>query len=862
MYKKILAIILVVLNVFMLSSCGAEKGIDIPDFDFSGKNTDVINDITGDTTLDDTIKYAAQVNDVAQSFYGNTARTSYLMKNKDMQLVHTLTSKHNSATLYNNEGKVLLEDAFDVTYINAEGNSMSSSESETEGRVNTTRLGEYYRECHIRDFAFNDTAKVDKTFHLYGDRLYAQFSLLSSEPTSGIEDFYVSVQIEKDSIDGLLIKDSEGFHDSIDREYMVFHSETAEYVAFDVKDAGVVGFVFPVDKKYTVSVSESGLSYILSVSVLPSNELFDFNGFSINDINGNGGYENNNLTIGFRIYNDNTHTFEAIDKEAEIERNPLTDITVNGGNAEGKFLGYDSLSGAYIFSMKGTDFNYAYQNSDFQYSLPVTVNNTSYDRNIYIRSNGDNGCLEAAAILDDTNTLMPVNVQVCKNFHGDGGEPFYSADDPQYGDSIFPVSLKADEKIAFTLLNLYQNWGKYPLKQLSSIEFHVSYYHLSTGTTESNCIAPYFVFGKDGWTLPDFRTASGNMWDSQPQFNSVGILKFMTYRDGKNEIYSEVVNSDISSVGQTYSDITNTFYSDDGSYKYSLRHVEFPQTDENRTYYTLNVEFLEDKTFSNFRNDFDLFYFDGRFVQFNKVSYLNAENKSVSKGVDTSKKTQYYTLGSDSPYWGFYDVTDETAGELEKGFGANFAMIIKDSNIVLDGKNADIPFLFRESSEKDISIGALTLDAKKISFKKGDQINIDMILLPWGDGTEENDEQVLAVREDSALKPVTVTAKTGTVIADTYIPVVKCENNVAEFTLSGGRNNIAVRVNGFASLSCPDVYMKTGDSWEKVDLSSVNDYDGYTVYYNDDGTYGFSFVYNSESPDKEYVFKVEQLDAN
>ena len=853
MYRKIVAGILVVLNVFVLSSCGANKGIDIPDFDFSAKNVNVVNDISGDTALDDTIKYASQVDDVAQSYYGNTARTSYVMKNKDMKLVHTLTSKHNGATLYNNEGNVLLEDTFDVTYIDAEGNHCSLSESDTEGRVNTTRLGEYYRECHIRDFSFNDTAKVDKTFHLYGDRLYSQFSLLSSEPVSDIIYYGVSVNIKKVSVDGIVFKDADGVHNSIDSNMMMHVNNTVEYVAFDIVETGILGFIFPADKNYTVIIQETADNYILNVYLDDGDKAF-----SINNINGEGGYEHDNLTVGFRVYNDNTHSFDAIDREAELERNPLTDITVNGGNAEGKFLGYDSLSGAYLFTMKGTDFNYAYQNPDFQYSLPVTVNNDSHDRNIYIRSNGDNGCLEAAAILDDTNTLVPVNVQVCKNFHGDGGEPFYSADDPQYGDSVFPVSLKADEKIDFTLLNLYQNWGKYPLKQLSSIEFHVSYYHLSTGTTESNCIAPYFVFGKDGWTLPDFRTASGNMWDSQPQFNSVGILKFMTYRDGKNDVYSEVINSDIASVGQTYSDITNTYYSDDGSYKYSLRHVEFPQTDENRTYYTLNVEFLEDKTFSNFKKDFDLFCFDGRFVRFDKISYLDSDNNPIAADVDASNKTQYYELGSDSPYWGFYKVTDDTAGELEKGFGANFAMIIKNSNITIGGKSAEIPFVFRESSDKDASKGALTLDAKNIEFKKGDSINIDMILFPWGTGTEETDTQVLSVREDSALKPVTVTAQTGSVSDDTFIPVVNCENNTAEFTVKGGRNNIAVRVNGFSELKCPEIQIKTQNGFEKLDVSSVNGYDGYTVHYNDDGTYGFSFVYCTENPDSLYTFRIFQ----
>ncbi len=852
MSKKILAVILIVINVFILSSCGTNKVIDVPDFDFNGENISIVNDIAGDTTLDDTIKYAAKVNDVAQSYYGNTARTSYVMKNKDITLVHSLSAKKNRATLYNNEGKILLENTFESSYIDAEGNLYESAKSETEGRVNTIRLGEYYRECHIRDFAFNETVKVDKTFHLYGDRLYSQFSLLSSQPIRDIIYFGTSMKIRKDTVSGFVIKDSDGLYNSIDSNIMMYVNDTVEYAAFDVKDAGIVGFIFPADKNYTVSIKESQDYYTVSVYY------DDEKAFSINDINGEGGYENDYLTLGFRIYADKTHSFDKIDREAGIERNPLENISVNGGNAEGKFLGYDSLSGAYLFSMKGTDFNYAYQNPDFQYSLPISINNDSFDRDIYIRSKGDNGCLEAAALLDDSNTLVPVNVQVCKNFQGDGGEPFYSVKDLPYGDSIFPVSIKADKTVDFTLLNLYQNWGKYPLKQLSSIEFHIPYYHLSTGTTESNCIAPYFVFGKDGWTLPDFRTASGNMWKDQPQFNSVGILKFMTYRHGKNDVYSEVVNSDIASVGQTYSDITNTFCSDDGSYKYSLRHVEFPQTDENRTYYTLNVEFLEDKTFDNFKKDFDLFYFDGRFVQFSKLCYLDSENKSVTKDIDTSKKTQYYELGDNAPYWGFYDVIDEKNDELEKGFGANFAMIVKDSNIINDGKTADIPFVFRESSDKGITKGALTLDAKDITFKKGDTINIDMILLPWGTGTEETDSQVLSVREDSVLKSVSVSLQTGTVSDDAFIPVINCENNFAEFTVKGGRNNITVRINGFTELRCPEILKKTDNGWEKIVLASSNGYDGYTVHYNNDGTYGFSFVYFAEHPDILHTFRIMQ----
>ncbi|MBR6634015.1 MAG: hypothetical protein IKL41_00110, partial [Clostridia bacterium] len=72
------------------------------------------------------------------------------------------------------------------------------------------------------------------------------------------------------------------------------------------------------------------------------------------------------------------------------------------------------------------------------------------------------------------------------------------------------------------------------------------------------------------------------------------------------------------------------YESDCGSYTYSLRHVEFPQTDENRTYYTLDVQFNREITFSNFKRDFSLFYADGRFINFNKLGYLDAENNAAS----------------------------------------------------------------------------------------------------------------------------------------------------------------------------------------------------------------------------------------
>ena len=50
----------------------------------------------------------------------------------------------------------------------------------------------------------------------------------------------------------------------------------------------------------------------------------------------------------------------------------------------------------------------------------------------------------------------------------------------------------------------------------------------------------------------------------------------------------------------------------------------------------------------------------------------------------------------------------------------------------------------------------LSLNEEDIMFKKGDHINIDFILLPWGDGIETTDENVQYVRQDSVFNPIKI----------------------------------------------------------------------------------------------------------
>lgn len=805
-------------------------------------DTDVVTKVTN-SSLYKSALYANRLKNGVQATYADTNRNSFRFENMDMILTQKLTALKKTATLTDKNGNAFIEDSFRTYYIGKFSGKNYFENSGVTARVNNIRLGEYYYDCHVRDLEAGGF-KVDKNYHVYSDRLYQQYSLYSSEATTEVEEFGLEIEIPAKNVNAISIKDKNGLHSTVDG----IDEATVEYIAFDIDGVGVVGFIVSSDGSTKAMKLEKNLgTYVLT-------QIANYEPYTgINKNDETGGYELNYVTFGSRIYTDSTHSFDGIEAAAYEERNPLTDIYVGENNSNAQYLKYDALRGAYTFQMEGTHFQYAYDNPELQFKMPITIKGDTLDRKIYVRSYAKAGGLEAAALLDDSGLLSPIDVEVCKNFQGDGGENFYSVKDYAYGDSFFPLSIESDETVSFTLLNLYQNWGQSPLKQLSSIEFHVSYYHLSTGTTESNCIAPYFVYGKDGWTLPDFRNRSGNIWATQPQFNSVGILRFCA----QNDEYSEFEGSRIDSCGQTYSDITDYYVSDDGTFDYSLRHVEFPQTDENRTYYTLKIEFNEDVTYKNFKKNFDLFYFDGRFVQFTKMGYLNENNEMTSVDIKGDGGNTYYTLGSNAPYYGFYDVTDDTEYQLDNCLGCNFGLIIKDSKIIVNGKEQNIAFAVRESSTSSKTIGCLTLDTEKISFKKGDTIYIELILLPWGVGTEENDNNVRKVREDSALNPISITAEKGTVVDDSYLPIVKAENNEAQFTVKGSRNNNAVRIDGITEYtSAPEIYKLVDGEWQRVQLASSNGYDGYSIRIGDDGTYSVSFVYNAEDPYTEYTFKV------
>ena len=275
-----------------------------------------------------------------------------------------------------------------------------------------------------------------------------------------------------------------------------------------------------------------------------------------------------------------------------------------------------------------------------------------------------------------------------------------------------------------------------------------------------------------------------------------------------------------------------------------------PQKDESRTYYTIEFTFLEDTFIDN--EAFSIIGFDGRKGTYKNSAYLD-ENGNHTELINPTKKgnIEIYKLNKEGSYFTYYGLPSALRDET-----GNFGCIVKDYSITVGGKETDVGLAFLNDFRSnptfgDLNYGSLTLD-ESVSFKKGDKISVDVILLPYGLVGQENCENVIKVYNDSVKNALTVTAAVGTVTADTWIPTVAAQNGVAEFTLTGGTYgnsaevNYAVKVQGYDTLTRPKIYEKVNGEWVPYNYATELGYDGYGVLCeNEKLTYTFVFTQNA-----------------
>ena len=707
---------------------------------------------------------------------------------------------------------------------------------------------------------------INRHFYVYSDKMHHAVQFATVAERTDIDEVGMLTKVAVSTVDKLLIKDGSGEHTTLDG----IDWNTVECVGFDIKDTGIFGFIMPNDEVGgSIEVTEKDGYYVIEQTrAVP-------NGTLTPSVSGTANA--NDFYLGQRIYTDENHDFEEFLYETYCERNPIGTNQVrivekNSDSAE--FTGYDAMRGVYVlqFSSRAEGFASFLRKFNRNFRIDFEIVAGKIDRDIYIMTSRANPSIECAALLDADLMMLPVPIEVIKNFsEASGDRNLFNLDDPVFSEAIFCLSLKSGEKYEYNILNLYQNWGKYPLKQLSQIPFGYPYYHLSTGVTETNCIVPNFLSGKDVGkkgnrfdTLPDHRAMSAPLWtNGDPQHTSGGSHSWLEYTDSEGNFNSvEVKHQTVLSYGPTYAEITWDNVSDDGKIAVTYTHLEMPQTDENRTYYTMEYTVLEDVTIKNFAKDFQFYGVTDNDQRgtYKRIGYLDENNEFAYAVANKSVgEEKIYKLGDKSPYFSYFDMPDYV---YKQGY-VNMAFMICSSEFVIGGEKVEPTFVIVNSLDHV----RLSLDLEKVELKAGDKFTINAIVMPWGSqeyngkyddiineqtGEKLLDKNVREVRENTILNPLTVTTETDEVIESAYLPRVRsADGKTAQFTLSGGENNVAVRVYGFNLLTSPKVEELVDGEWVEyvLDSSETPDetgyyhyYDGYAVYYDGDGTFSYSFV--------------------
>lgn len=793
------------------------------------------------------LAYAKSLENGVYTQFLDEGRKVWKLANQNAVLTYDLKSLHAYTSIANAEGVSYVTDTGFAYLMDADGKMYSCRDSSAEERTNTYQLGYYYYNAHIMEAKFTgrvrnnplSNMRLDRTFHIYSDKLNTVQHLVAADgDITGLSAYGQYFDVEADRVLGICIKDKNGYHGTLDG----VDWDTAEYAGFDIDGAGIFGIILVQHDnsgKLTVTLKDGYYRIDQRITRDPATTVA----------------KGSHMYFGQRIYTDASHSFATFKHEAECERNPLVSLSISKPMDEAAYVGYDALRGAYRFTVSGTGFGGAYYSFPNKYfTVNASIKGDQLDRKLYVYTHTDSGALENAVMLSEQQQLLPIALEVGKNFTGENEEGIFDPGDTSYGQVFFPMSIAAGESKSFSILNLYQNWGSFPLKQLSSVQFVAPYYHLSCGVTETNCIAPTFIYGRDHWLLPDFRSMSAPLWESQPQHTAVGELQAMQYADvnGKNACLENGLDV-IDSYGPVYTDVTLDYVSVDGRLEATYRHVEMPHTDENRTYYTIDIRIKEDISIEDFQKNFYMFRFNSRDIHFSKLGYLDENNQHAILDCTADQSDRFIKLGSDAPYYEYHACSDPNNNNY-----VNFALIVKDSDVVIGGQPYTGSFVVRDFVSGGRNFGDLTLDLDDVTLKAGDYIHLDIILMPWGSQLSTDNSNVKNVREDAVLNPYTLSVTQGTTVEDTFVPkvAVDAETKTAEFTITGGTNNAAVRVYGLSDYKKPVIEELVNGQWVTYN-TTVETFDGYMVYNDGNGTYSVAFCVNmTGAPEAGRTFRV------
>lgn len=514
---------------------------------------------------------------------------------------------------------------------------------------------------------------------------------------------------------------------------------------------------------------------------------------------------------------------------------------------EGVEATYDPIRGSYMLTSDNPGgFNYHfYENQNHYETVRFRLSNDATPRKVYIchATRQSPGSVECGAILDESGHMLPVMIQISKNFAGEKEEPFYNPTDIPFSETFYPLYMGAGETREITSLHLYQNWGNHPLKQFSSLGAWMDYYHSSTGVTETTCFVPFKFGGLGGVDIADYRPMSQRMWDSQPQHDNIAGHRFLMYQTGGKWHYAKYEGTTFRSTGPNWMDVGLQYTSEDGAMRVQVDSFELPQTDELRNFIHLRIDVLKPVAIDSLGTDFRLLDITSRIqaLRYKHTAWQPAEGELAVRELKAEDAVPVAgePLGGPFPWATVY-------GEKK---GCN-AYVLQSFEAHLGGQDRQPAVMVQTHKSGDMNL-ALTVQGGAAQLRPGDYVDARFYLLPYGDDRNTY-ETPQADRVCYGVRAPQVTAVThGEKLADFPTRLRAAQDGTARFALFGGLNYLPIIVEGLKDFRDPELQVKDGDTWRPVEHSKLGK-DGYQVFVAEDGSFGCVFLVNTNGTEREY----------
>jgi len=478
-----------------------------------------------------------------------------------------------------------------------------------------------------------------------------------------------------------------------------------------------------------------------------------------------------------------------------------------------------------------------------------SLTNDSVRRKIYIchESAWGPGIVEGGVVLDQQGQVLPITVQVSKNFAGEKEEKFYNPQDTPFSETFFPLYLEPGETLTLSSLHLYQNWGRHMTKHWSSLGAWMDYFHSSTGVTETTCYVPFKFAGLAGVSIADFRAMSQEcFWSGQPQHDNLAGHSFLSFYDGKTWQHLVYEGTIYRSTGPNWFDIQLNYLSADGSIRVQVDTWETPQADELRSFFRARYEVLKPLSIHDARANF-------RFLEITSAIQHLRFTRFAANGVSKLKldpaqapfPVKGHSLPAQNAYLALF-------GDLEKRRGSN-AVIIREfsgpDNMTPAASVQWGPYRGRLRHDRAPNTRLLLVpDTDSLTLSPGDVFKIDGYWLPYGP-LESADTASRELPQFGQGLP-TVTEVTQGQLVSALPTVVKAKDDQAEFTLKGGKDLIPVIVRGLTTWEYPRLWKKEAEQWRLLSHARNTAHDGYQVFCEEGGSFGAVFLVHSNEQEQ------------